>query len=422
MSGKFFVAGTVHGEAVAALVQERAQHFLRLRVAALDAGHHFGAFGGGPDVGHEKWCGTLGAGALVNPGRVQAACQTFPLVEWRDRVLFISLNFPLVTHPVTMQRYGLSMSVIIEAKGLTKRYAGKTAIDDLSFQVGEGEVVGFLGPNGAGKSTTIRILTGFLAATAGTASICGHDVFRDSLNARRQIGYMPENVPLYMDMGVKEYLTYRAQLKGIKGAKVKERVDHVMDMCGLQDVRRKLIAALSKGYRQRVGLADALVHDPKLLILDEPTNGLDPNQIRQVRSLIKELGKQHTVLVSTHILSEVEMTCNRVIIIAKGIIRAQGTPRELMHNLRTAGTVHLEVQEKPGIQEALQSLAGVRTVARKTDASGYASYVLRGDANSDLREAVYEAAVSHHWKLRELSSSNPSLEDVFVELTHSDSL
>ena len=199
---------------------------------------------------------------------------------------------------------------MIKVENLTKRYAGQTAIHDLNFEVGKGEIMGFLGPNGAGKTTTMRILASFMPPTSGRASIAGFDIFEQSLQARAHLGYMPENVPLYNDMRVKEYLDYRAALKSIPHRRISERVGDVKELCGLKEVENKLIGALSKGYRQRVGLADALVHEPDLLILDEPTIGLDPNQIRQVRELIKNLGKQHTILLSTHILPEVEMTCS----------------------------------------------------------------------------------------------------------------
>ncbi len=226
---------------------------------------------------------------------------------------------------------------MIKVENLTKRYAGQTAIKDLTFEVGKGEIMGFLGPNGAGKSTTMRILSSFMPPTSGRASIAGFDIFEQSLQARAHLGYMPENVPLYTDMRVTEYLDYRAALKGVPHRRIAERVGDVKELCGLKDVERKLIGALSKGYRQRVGLADALVHEPDLLILDEPTSGLDPNQIRQVRDLIKNLGKQHTILLSTHILPEVEMTCSRVIIINKGRIEACDTPENLLGEIRTRG-------------------------------------------------------------------------------------
>src|SRR5206468_199248 len=202
---------------------------------------------------------------------------------------------------------------MIKVENLTKRYAGQPAVRDLNFEVSQGEIMGFLGPNGAGKTTTLRILAGFMPPTSGRATVAGFDVFEQSLQARAHLGYMPENVPLYNDMRVTEYLDYRAALKAVPHRRVAERVGDVKELCGLKEVEKKVIGTLSKGYRQRVGLADALLHEPDLLILDEPTIGLDPNQIRQVRELIKNLGKQHTILLSTHILPEVEMTCSRVI-------------------------------------------------------------------------------------------------------------
>src|SRR3712207_747480 len=217
---------------------------------------------------------------------------------------------------------------MIKVENLTKRYAGQTAIQDLSFEVGKGEIMGFLGPNGAGKSTTMRILASYLLPSSGRATIAGFDIFEQSLQAREHLGYMPKNVPLYGDMRVTESLSSRGALKGLPHRRIAERVGDVKELCGLKEVEKKLIRALSKGYRQRVGLADALVHEPDLLILDEPTSGLDPNQIRQVRDLIRNLGKQHTILLSTHILPEVEMTCSRVIIINKGRIEACDTPEK----------------------------------------------------------------------------------------------
>ena len=218
---------------------------------------------------------------------------------------------------------------MIEVSNLSKRFGRHLAVRDISFYVAKGEIVGFLGPNGAGKTTTLRMLTGFLPPSAGSATVAGFDIFRQSIEARRHIGYMPENVPLYDDMRVREYLTFRARLKGLSKSDTRRQVLHVIDICGLESVRRKMIKALSKGYRQRVGLADALVHEPDLLILDEPTNGLDPIQIRQIRELIKRLAKNHTVLISTHILSEVEMIADWVIILDNGRVKATGTPQKL---------------------------------------------------------------------------------------------
>src|SRR5436190_17336156 len=218
---------------------------------------------------------------------------------------------------------------MIEVSNLTKRYAGNTAVSDLSFSVGRGEIVGLLGPNGAGKSTTMRILSCFLPATSGTVRIAGLDVFKEADEVRRRIGYMPENNPLHQDLRVREYLKFRARLKGLSRQRSRERADVVMEQCGLADVGKRVIGQLSKGYQQRVGLADALVQEPDLIILDEPTAGLDPNQIRSVRQLIKELGGKHTVLLSTHILPEVEMTCGRVLILHQGRMIADDTPRNL---------------------------------------------------------------------------------------------
>src|ERR1700728_4882675 len=246
---------------------------------------------------------------------------------------------------------------MIKVENLTKRHAGVTAINELNFEVEKGEIVGFLGPNGAGKSTTMKILTSFLPATSGRASIGGFDVFEQSIEARKRLGYLPENTPLYTDMRVGEYLRYRANLKGVAGRKVRQAVGDALEMCSLRDVERKIIGALSKGYRQRVGLADALVHDPDLLILDEPTIGLDPNQIRQVRELIKNLGKRHTILLSTHILPEVEMTCSRVIIINKGRIEASDTPQNLLAQLRASGGIQLEA--KTGADNGVEQLSKI---------------------------------------------------------------
>ncbi|MEY2509059.1 MAG: gliding motility-associated transport system ATP-binding protein [Verrucomicrobiota bacterium] len=309
---------------------------------------------------------------------------------------------------------------MIKVENLTKRYAGHTAIQDLSFEVGKGEIMGFLGPNGAGKSTTMRILSSFMPPTSGRASIAGFDIFEQSLQARSHLGYMPENIPLYNDMRVTEYLNYRAALKGVPSRRMAERVGDVKELCGLKEVEKKIIGALSKGYRQRVGLADALVHEPDLLILDEPTSGLDPNQIRQVRDLIKNLGKQHTILLSTHILPEVEMTCSRVIIINRGRIEACDTPENLLGRIRTAGgvTVEAKVGNDDGAEE-LRKIAGVRDVSASTDGD-WQVFALRVEANTDVREEVYRLASDRRWTLRELSQRRATLEDVFVEITHPD--
>jgi ABC-2 type transport system ATP-binding protein len=309
---------------------------------------------------------------------------------------------------------------MIKVENLTKRYAGHTAIQDLNFEVGKGEIMGFLGPNGAGKSTTMRILSSFMPPTSGRATIAGFDIFEQSLQARSHLGYMPENVPLYGDMRVTEYLNYRAALKAVPHRRIAERVGDVKELCGLKEVERKLIGALSKGFRQRVGLADALVHEPDLLILDEPTSGLDPNQIRQVRDLIRNLGKQHTILLSTHILPEVEMTCSRVIIINKGRIEACDTPENLLGEIRTAGGVVLEakVGADNGVEQ-LKQLTGVRDVTTTVDGD-WQTFSLRVESGADVREQVFQLAMVRRWSVRELSQRKATLEDVFVEITHAD--
>lgn len=310
---------------------------------------------------------------------------------------------------------------MIDVKNLTKRFVGRTAVDAITFAVGKGEIVGFLGPNGAGKTTTMRMLTGYLPPTSGEAKIAGHDVFSDSLKARREIGFMPENVPLYEDMRVVEYLTFRAALKGVRVREVKSSVERAMEYCGLGEVRKKMIFSLSKGFRQRVGLADALVHRPHLLILDEPTNGLDPNQIRQVRNLITQLAGEHTILLSTHILSEVEVTCRRVIIINKGRIRADDTPENLAGNLQSSGVVTVEVKASAAaVGEKLQSLEHVRRLSASDAGEGWQRFDLRVEPGPDIREALNQLALAEKWPLRELTRHTATLEDVFVELTQRD--
>jgi ABC-2 type transport system ATP-binding protein len=307
---------------------------------------------------------------------------------------------------------------MIKVENLTKRYAGQTAIKDLNFEVGKGEIMGFLGPNGAGKTTTMRILASYMPPSSGRATVAGFDVFEQSLQARAHLGYMPENVPLYNDMRVTEYLDYRAALKAVPHRRIKERVGDVKELCGLKEVEKKLIGTLSKGYRQRVGLADALLHEPDLLILDEPTIGLDPNQIRQVRELIKNLGKQHTILLSTHILPEVEMTCSRVIIIHKGQIEACDTPENLLGQIRQAGGVVVEARVgKDNGAEELKKISGVRDVTAEEDGD-WTVFSLRVESGADVREEVFRLASARRWALRELSQRRATLEDVFVEITN----
>lgn len=305
---------------------------------------------------------------------------------------------------------------IIEVEDLTKQYAGRTAVDQISFEVEEGEVVGFLGPNGAGKSTTMRILAGFMPATSGRARVAGLDVYEESLEVRRRVGYMPEMAPLYNDMRVKEYLRFRGELKGMGGRTLRKRVGDVMELCSVTEVRRRLIGNLSKGFRQRVALADALVHQPPLLILDEPTNGLDPVQVRQVREMLRSLRPRQSILLSTHNLHEVEQTCDRVVMIHRGRICACDTPRNLARNLRASSTVHLEIEGKGDLLKALESLAGVRKVIEERADRGWQKFALRVESQTDVREAVLDLSTARSWRIRELHRELPSLEDVFVEL------
>lgn len=306
---------------------------------------------------------------------------------------------------------------MIQVNHLTKRYAGRTAVDSISFEVEKGEIVGFLGPNGAGKSTTLRILTCFLSASEGTAKVAGFDTYEESIQVRRHVGYMPENVPLYPDMRVQEYLQFRARIKGLGYRDSRRAVNEAMDICSLADVDHKIIGTLSKGYKQRVGLADALVNKPDLLILDEPTNGLDPNQIRQSRELIKRLGERHTILISTHILSEVEMTCGRVVIIDQGRIRACDTPQNLIRRLRRPGEVILEMQGDGDRAVAkIEKIAGVKSVKKTEVGGGWWTLLIHTDPNRDAREDIFDLVTGAGWKVRELASRAASLEDAFVDI------
>ena len=310
------------------------------------------------------------------------------------------------------------MQPMIKVENLTKRYAGVRALSGVSFEVGRGEIVGFLGPNGAGKSTTMRILTGFIPASSGRVQVAGCDVFEDSLEVRRHIGYMPENNPLYVDMRVNEYLKFRARLKDVPRGERRERIDEVLTQCGLTDVSRRVIGQLSKGYRQRVGLADALLAEPDLLILDEPTIGLDPVQIRQVRQLIKDLGKRHTILLSSHILPEVEMTCDRVIIIHHGKILASDSPQNLVKTLHAGGLITAEIRG-PGteVQAKMRAVEDAESVECRVGDDGMVHVSIQPKAGTDPREAIYRLVAANGWTLRELSRSRTTLEDIFVQVT-----
>jgi len=306
---------------------------------------------------------------------------------------------------------------MIKVDHLAKRYAEVYAVDHISFEVNQGEILGLLGPNGAGKTTTMRILTCYMPATSGTATVAGYDVFRDSINVRKQIGYLPENVPLYPEMRVKEYLSFRAKLKKLPYRERKLKIDECIEKCRIADVQNQIIGTLSKGYRQRVGLADTLVHDPKILILDEPTIGLDPNQIRQVRQLIKELGEKHTILLSTHILPEVEMLCGRVIIINKGKIVAMDTPSNLAIQLRSGNNVTLEVRgngEK--IKNALSSIKGVKKVVWQ-EKGELGNFTVEAERGMDIREDVFTSIVKNNGIIREMKQASITLEEIFHQIT-----
>ena len=308
--------------------------------------------------------------------------------------------------------------LMIEVENLTKRYAGHTAVSGISFTVKRGEIVGLLGPNGAGKSTTMRVLSCFMPATSGTVRVAGLDVFHDSTEVRRRIGYMPENNPLHLDMRVREYLKFRARLKGLGVKRSRERVDVVMEQCSLTDVSKRIIGQLSKGYRQRVGLADALVHEPELIILDEPTIGLDPNQIRSVRALIKSLAAAHTVLISTHILPEAEMTCNRMLIMFEGKILAADTPDNLQRLMSGNGQVIAEIAAQ--LEDLCNCWAEMAEVEHYdvSPADGeFFRCALTPSNGLDLRPHIFAAARDRGWYLRELTRNRHSLEDIYVKIT-----
>lgn len=300
----------------------------------------------------------------------------------------------------------------ISVQHLTKRYGSFTAVDDVSFEVDRGEIVGLLGPNGAGKSTTMKILACFMPATSGSVVVAGGDVVRQSLAVRRKIGYLPENVPLPLELRVSEYLGFRAKLKGVPRKDRARRVGEVMARCGVDHVQRRIIGQLSKGYRQRVGLADAMVHDPEILILDEPTVGLDPAQIREVRAFIKELGTRHTILLSTHILPEVDLICQRVIIIAGGRVRAQDS----LENLRRGRRIVLEARgDRAALESALGRVRGVASVDFDSDCGGgYNRFALELGEGLDSREDVARTVATGGFALRELRLETQSLEDVFI--------
>ncbi len=309
--------------------------------------------------------------------------------------------------------------VMIQVDNLTKNYGTNCAVDRVSFNVHKGEVLGFLGPNGAGKSTTMKILTCFLAPTQGSVKVAGFDVFDESLQVRQRVGYLPEDTPLYKDMSVLEHLDFAANMHGMKGARVQSRIKEIGGRCGLAEVAGKLVGELSRGYRQRVGLAQAMLHDPDILILDEPTSGLDPNQIAEIRALIKEVGKEKTVILSTHILPEVQATCSRMLIISGGKLVADGTPDEL--RAREKATRYRLVIDSAtaadAAKEKLGALAGVVGCQKVAGEDGSHTFAIDGEAKTDLRKSLFRLAVDNKWTLVELTRQAASLEDVFRNLT-----
>ena len=307
---------------------------------------------------------------------------------------------------------------MIEVEHVSKVYSGRKAVDDISFRVEKGEILGFLGPNGAGKTTTMRILTCYMPSTEGTARVAGYDVFEESIEVRKRIGYLPENPPLYPEMAVQSYLNFVAKIKGTRSGQRKSQVDDAIEKCSLGDVRNRIIGRLSKGYKQRVGLAQALLNNPEVLFLDEPTLGLDPKQIHEVRDLIKGLASSHTVVLSTHILPEVSMTCNRVVIINQGKVVAMDTPEGLGRQMKGAERVSMTVDgPMEAVREKLQSIDGVLSVQVKNEPEGtQALYTVECKLDSDLRRVLAAAVVSQGWGLLDLRGISMSLEDVFINL------
>jgi ABC-2 type transport system ATP-binding protein len=312
---------------------------------------------------------------------------------------------------------------MIKVQGLTKRYARTVAVDNISFEVEKGQIVGFLGPNGAGKTTTMRVLTCFLPPTAGTATVAGFDVLENPLEVKKRIGYLPETPPLYPEMEVSEYLIFVGRLKGISSADVDRRVGEVVERCAIGDVSNKLIGKLSKGYRQRVGLAQAIIHNPDVLILDEPTSGLDPKQIIETRELIKHLAGDHTIILSTHILSEVEHSCQRVVIINRGKLVATDSVENLTNRLRGAEAVALEVASSNGpldpamVQQRLEQVAGVSRVLPREVRDGRLAFEVESLQGRHIRADLARSVVEAGWNLNELRAVGLSLEDIFLQLT-----
>ena len=310
---------------------------------------------------------------------------------------------------------------MIEVKNLVKKYGNHTAVDHLNFTIEEGHVYGFLGPNGAGKSTTMNIMTGYLGATEGEVLINGHDILKEPEEAKKQIGYLPELPPLYMEMTVREYLEFVAELKGIAKNKREESINEVEKMVKIWEVENRLIRNLSKGYRQRVGLAQAVLGFPKIIILDEPSVGLDPKQIIEIRELIRQLAKKHTVILSSHILAEVREVCDYILIISKGKLVASDTPENLERNLGDSDLIEVETKASPDeVRRILETVDGIRSISTKHLENGITWAQIQEKKNTDVREKVFQAFAQNHQPLLKLNPLQVSLEDVFMELTQSD--
>ena len=307
---------------------------------------------------------------------------------------------------------------MIEVKNITKKYGSFTAVDNISFKIEEGEIIGLLGPNGAGKSTTMNMITGYIEPTEGEISIEGYDISKKSKKAKAQIGYMPEGVPLYSDLTVKEFVTYMAELKKVDRKTRKEKVEKIIEQTGLKDVEKKLTRNLSRGYKQRVSMAGALVGEPKILILDEPTVGLDPKQITEIRALIKELGKTHTIILSSHILSEVSQICNKVIIINKGKIVAIDTPENLEKKVSTNNATYVTVEDTENkieiIKEKIPEIKNIKLIKENED--GTKQYVLESDKDVDLRKIVFNEFAKENITIFEMKKADATLEDAFMKL------
>ena len=310
---------------------------------------------------------------------------------------------------------------MIEVKNLVKKYGNHTAVDHLNFTIEEGHVYGFLGPNGAGKSTTMNIMTGYLGATEGEVLINGHDILKEPEEAKKQIGYLPELPPLYMEMTVREYLEFVAELKGIAKNKREESINEVEKMVKIWEVENRLIKNLSKGYRQRVGLAQAVLGFPKIIILDEPSVGLDPKQIIEIRELIRQLAKKHTVILSSHILAEVREVCDYILIISKGKLVASDTPENLERNLGDSDLIEIETKASPDeVRRILETVDGIRSISTKHLENGITWAQVQEKKNTDIREKIFQAFAQNHQPLLKLNPLQVSLEDVFMELTQSD--